>query len=362
MKTIVVHKHFGDTGGVGGMFATLRKYFSNNIDHFECGSRTGENAISMFIRFVRDNILFTLKLFQTHYDVVHINISLDIKSLWRDGIFLLIARIRCKKIITYIHGWDVVLGPNLHGLGLFLFRYVFDKSTLIIVLAEQFKSQLLRWHFTAKITTMYTAVDNDLLNNFSIAPTTEMRLNAPVKKILFLSRLDDIEKGMYQTIDAFAIVRQKIPTPLELIIAGDGTLLNDIKCYVAQKQIPDIVFPGYVRGEHKAELFSQAYLYCLPTYYSEGLPISILEAMAFGLPVVTRCAGGVGDFFINNEHGFITASVEPEQFAEYMTTLLSDTTLYKKIATTNYDYAQEHFMASKIAKELETIYTSLGNS
>jgi len=359
MKTLVVHKHFGDTGGVGGMFATLRKYFTKDVDHFECGSRPGENTISMLIRLVRDNIIFTLKLFRTHYDVIHINISLDVKSLWRDGVFLLIARIRCKKIITYIHGWDVVLCPNFHGIGLFLFRYVFDKSTLIIVLAEQFKRQLRLWHFTAQITTMYTAVDNELLNNFFIAQAVQKRLNTPVKKILFLSRLDDIEKGMYQTIDAFAIVRQNIHIPLELIIAGDGTLLNDIKCYVMQKQIPGVIFPGYIRGKQKAELFSQAFMYCLPTYYSEGLPISILEAMAFGLPVVTRYAGGIGDFFINGEHGFITDSVEPEQFADYLVTLLTDTVLYDKITTTNFHYAQKHFMASKIAQELEAIYRSL---
>ena len=86
------------------------------------------------------------------------------------------------------------------------------------------------------------------------------------------------------------------------------------------------------------------------------MPNSVLEAMAFGLPIITRPVGGIADFFENSHHGFITKSRDPSVFANYIEKLISNKVLYKKSSLYNYKYAQENFLASKVAKVLEKIY------
>ena len=97
---------------------------------------------------------------------------------------------------------------------------------------------------------------------------------------------------------------------------------------------------------------------CFPTY-GEGLPGSIIEAIAYGLPVITRPVGGLVDFFKNEEHGFITDSLDPNIFADLIERLFLDRELYNRISLSNYQYAQNNFLASNAALRLETIYKEL---
>jgi glycosyltransferase involved in cell wall biosynthesis len=89
------------------------------------------------------------------------------------------------------------------------------------------------------------------------------------------------------------------------------------------------------------------------------MPGSVVEAMAFGLPVITRPVGGIADFFKDGEHGFITSSRRPDVFADLMERLLGNKKLYKKISLLNFQYAQSNFLASGAAARLEKIYDSV---
>ncbi len=86
------------------------------------------------------------------------------------------------------------------------------------------------------------------------------------------------------------------------------------------------------------------------------MPTSVLEAMAFGLPVITRPVGGLKDFFINGEHGFMTESKDPEIIAGLIEKIIPDKGLWKRISINVHEYAKERFMASMVAKRLEDIY------
>ena len=100
--------------------------------------------------------------------------------------------------------------------------------------------------------------------------------------ILFLGRIVP-EKGIHYLIEAF----KKLNTDIKLVIAGSP---SDTQEYYGQliKMAEDdrIVFTGFVQGQELEELYSNAYLYCLPSDL-EGMPISLLEAMRYGLGCVT---------------------------------------------------------------------------
>ena len=94
----------------------------------------------------------------------------------------------------------------------------------------------------------------------------------------------------------------------------------------------------------------------MPTYYGEGLPTVIVEAMTFGLPVVTSPVGGIKDFFSNGKHGFLVESKNHKEIEETIIKIYLNPELFRKISIFNYNYAKKYLMASQAAKRLEHIY------
>ena len=80
---------------------------------------------------------------------------------------------------------------------------------------------------------------------------------------------------------------------------------------------------------------------------------SVLEAMAFGLPVISRPVGGVKDFFKNGEMGYLTGSTNPAEFCRLVEMLINNPGLAGRMAANCAEYARKHFLASKVARQLE---------
>ena len=101
---------------------------------------------------------------------------------------------------------------------------------------------------------------------------------APDKYLLFAARLVP-EKGAHFLIEAF----RRIKTDMKLVIAGDAAHAEPYKARLRSLAGDDrrILFPGFVTGSPLEDLFSNAYLFCLPSTL-EGLPVALLEAMNYG--------------------------------------------------------------------------------
>ena len=100
--------------------------------------------------------------------------------------------------------------------------------------------------------------------------------------ILFLARIVP-EKGLDDLIDAY----EKIKTDKKLVIAGGASHTNDYLENIKErtKNNENIIMSGFVQGDELDELYSNAYLYCLPSHI-EGMPISLLEALSYGCNVL----------------------------------------------------------------------------
>ena len=345
-------------GGVTNYYKAIRDWFSIETEFFEVGAREEkESALQKACHLWADRIRFYNLLSRDFgsYDLIHLNPSFDYKAIVRDGLLLRVAKNLGNKTLVMFHGWHETNVKVIENNFVNLFVSTYNKADAFIVLASDFKKKLRKWGFRQPIYLETTPVDNFLLNGFSIKQKFK-RIDSDNKiQLLFLSRIEK-EKGICETIEAVKILIERYPN-LHLAVAGDGGFINQARKLAKRSGSRDkISFLGYVQGHEKKTVFLNSDIYVFPTYHGEGMPTSVLEAMAFGLPVITRPVGGLKDFFINGEHGFMTESKDPEIIAGLIEKIILAKGLRKRMSINAHEYAKERFMASKVAKRLEDIY------
>lgn len=341
MKILGVVPSFTILGGVANHYQGLTPYWEDDVTYIEYGKRKG---IPAFLTLIPDYFRFLFKLVTLRPDVVIVNPSLRYYQITRDGIYLLTAKIFGKKVVTFIHGWDkkvyekVKIHPSL-------FCWVYGKSQFIYTLFSGFRKDLQALPLNCPILLTTTKVSDSLVNGFDIT-----KRNGAIHQLLFLARVER-SKGIDVTIQAYDILKKKYPS-LCLCVCGTGGALNDSKEYVDSHHIKDVSFEGFIKGDDRIPYFSNSQIYILPTF-EEGMATSVLEAMAMGQVVISRPVGGVVDFFENGKMGYLLDSLNPQDYADVIEKLINNQALAKQIAENNYNYATEHFLASKVANQFE---------
>jgi glycosyltransferase involved in cell wall biosynthesis len=171
--------------------------------------------------------------------------------------------------------------------------------------------------------------------------------------MLFLARVER-RKGVYLAVEAFELLKPLFPS-VTLTIAGSGSELSHLRSLIKEKQLVDVTTPGYIRGRHKYEALAAADCYVFPTFDGEGMPISVLEAMAFGLPVVTRPVAGIGRAVEHGVEGLLIASLAAEDFAEATRQLIEDDSVRLRMGIAGMSRIRGRFAAEESIKFLECL-------
>jgi glycosyltransferase involved in cell wall biosynthesis len=343
-----------DNGGVANHFIGLSKYFPKNQIHFcRTGGLRNYNKLIVIPVYVYQYINFIYRLIVFRPDIVNLNPSLCYDSVIRDGIFLLISKAFNKKVIVFWHGWKVDFEELVEKKYLKLFKNIYKKADVFIILAASVKEKLKQWEFSQPIYFTTTKVDDYLIKGFDI------NNKKVTNNLLFLGRIEE-NKGIFETLRAFQLSQKKCPN-ITLTYAGNGPDEKRLKKIIENENVRNVNFTGFLKNHEKVRAFLYADIYILPSY-TEGMPTSVLEAMAFGVPVITRPVGGIPDFFIDNKMGYLIESKNPNDFAAKIDLLYSNKNKWTEISKYNHQYAVANFMASKIAKKMMSFYENIFNN
>jgi glycosyltransferase involved in cell wall biosynthesis len=357
MKVLITVPRLNLPGGVASYFGVLRGELGEDKTFFEIGRTCNEKGVfAVLKRLCLDNLNFWKELNRERYELVHINPSLLSGAFLRDSVLLLLARLYRKPVVVMFHGWDKVFERTVDRHLLWLFRLVYRRAAAFVVLANEFRDTLKRWSCAQRVFVETTVVD-DAMFRCDHEALRRRRRTSLTFNVLFLARLER-QKGIYEAIEAFAILKQTIQH-VQLIMAGDGSDRVSVQEYAQKHGIGDVEFVGYVTGKQKVEVLSNAHVYLFPTSYGEGMPTTVLEAMAFGLPVITRPVGGLKDFFEDGRMGHLAESLNPRVFAELIANLAANTLQREAMGEYNQLYAKQRFAASKVASRMEKIYESV---
>lgn len=351
MRVLITVPRLAMPGGVSNYYRTLRSHLDVNKVYLEIGGIPGERGWWRKLgRILGDYWRFHRLLVKGSFDLVHVNPSMDLPSIYRDALFILIAKAHRHPLLVFYRGWIPAAEAAVRNRFPGLFRRIYGRADANIVLAEEFH-RVLRSLGVPEPFFIETTVVDDVA--FAAACGTAGAMENGTFHVLFLSRLDT-GKGVPEALAAFAELQARHPDA-SLTIAGDGPERAAAEHEVAHRGLARVRFIGHVTGEDKAQAFQQADAY-LFTSLAEGMPNSVLEAMAFGLPVVTRPVGGIRDFFEEGRMGYAVDSLEPSLFAERLAQLARDPALRTRIGAYNRAYAERRFSASRVSARLLAIY------
>ena len=361
MKVLLTAPPLNGKGGVSAFYRAVTPHLAKYIDlkYLEIGSATRRR-----LHYVSDQIAF-MQACKKNVDLVHINPSLDSKSIIRDGLFLHYAKKKNKKVLVFFHGWDRKFEKKIANSGILrgFLRSTFGKADKIIVLASDFKKKLEEWGIEVPICIGTTAVDDSLVENFDVTEKLNSFINGESIKFLFLARLER-EKGVIETLDMYDFLRSK-GINAKLIIAGDGPSRKEMLNRIVESQYKkDIEYIGFVEGERKKKLFGKAHIYVFPTTYGEGMPTSVLEAICFGCFVITTDVGGLKDLWKKHKWGMCISSAEIVNNRTRAIRIIYDEFVkirdnMPSVMHSNWKFGAENFLANKISKRIKSIYESL---
>lgn len=344
MKILINTPRLIPQGGVANHYLGLKPFWNEKVLYNPIGKTSNKQGSGIY-RLPLNIIVFIWRIVSFQPDIILLNPSLSRSALIRDMIFLRIAKLLRTRVAIFFHGFDKSIIPTLNTAAL---AKKLNRSECVFVLAKEFEDILRSWGVTVPIHLTTTKVDDNLIQNFDINTRS-----GEIKNLLFLARITEA-KGIFIALDAFKIINKK-HSEVKLNVVGSGPDLEKAKQYSIEQHIQNVTFHGALSGDNLIMSFKNANLYIFPTFHAEGMPTSVLEAMAFGIPVISRPVGGLCDFFKNNEMGELINSLEPTDFANAIEKYIINQDLTLHVSRYNHKYAREHFMASSVARNVENI-------
>lgn len=215
----------------------------------------------------------------------------------KDGSLLNVVRNRCVKNSLVASG-IIAVETGLHRALSTYRRHV----SVLVAPSRFFCAKLVEWGWPAD---KLTYVPN-FIDAADIVPEHQ-----PGTYLLYVGRLAK-EKGLATLVEA--AIRAKIP----LKLAGTGPFEEALKARCAQADGADIEFLGYLTGKAMADAVRGAWAVVLPSELYENAPMSVLEAMAFGKPVIGARIGGIPELIAEGETGWTFTAGSVDELASVM--------------------------------------------
>jgi glycosyltransferase involved in cell wall biosynthesis len=290
---------------------------------------------------------FATLLLRHRRAVLHVHSSPH-ASFWIDCLFMALARAARSPLILHLHGgaFDRFYDASSAS-GCALIRYFLESAACVVVPSESLR----HWVHTVTRTAQVRCIPSPVLVH-------KMERDAnPRNMVLFLGRLDQ-SKGVFDLLEAISALRSAVPD-VRLVCAGEGDR-HAVARYAERLGIADAVkFTGWVGPSGKRALLENAAAFVLPSY-TAGLPVSLLEAMAAGVPVIASPVGGIPEVVVDGVSGFLVAPGDTQTLQRLLRKLIVDRKLGERIGAAARESVRLRFAPERTVPQIEELYSSLG--
>lgn len=289
------------------------------------------------------------------FDIVHIHMAAQ-ASFYRKSIFVQLAKKNGKKIIIHQHSadFDDFYLKQSNSVNQQKIKNIFSLADKVIVLSEE-------W---AKFYADHICDVNKIIiiHNGVIMPIYK-KTDYTDHNVLFLGRLGE-RKGSYDLINAIPNVLKRVPDA-QFFLGGDGEIEETQRIINNNGLSEHVKILGWVRDSEKENYFKICSVFVLPSYH-EGMPMSVLESMSYGLATISTNVGGIPQIIDNGIDGFRIDAGNIEELTASIVRLLTDVELKEAIGYNASNKIRNCFNANVLVNKLVRIYSEIsgmeGNS
>lgn len=202
-----------------------------------------------------------------------------------------------------------------------------------------------------------------VLPNFTLLPTMYRQHQEPTDcvRVFYIGNLG-AGKGICDILEAARRLKGQVTSPFQVILAGpfnDRREEQRIRTLVANYHLSEtIIFLGTVLERKKEAAFLQADVFVLPSY-SEGMPQSLLEAMAYGLPVVVSNVGGIPEVVCNGQEGLMIKPGDIDELCRALKQLIESVECRQRMGAAARRRMTAHHTVEIYLRQLQELYDSV---
>ena len=341
-----------DRNRIGGMWTVAEtfindEWFNKNVKLYYVATSTGGSKIKRVCKMIDGYFKVIEILASKKIDIVHIHMA-EKGSVYRKNIVIKMAKMFGVTVVVQMHAGPILAWyESLPLKKQFSVSKILNSADRILVLGEYWKKQMVKIVNANKIEVLYNGAECPSQNLYNIDG----------KYILYMGVFKKA-KGIYDLIDAIKIIDNQLPPDIKVYLCGMDEN-GKTKKYVMEHGLNNrIVMPGWIDKGTRLELFKNTQICVLPSYF-EALSMTVIEAMCYGIPIVTTNISTMPEL-LGNKITLIQPGNVP-QLANEILSLNQNTNLRMKMSNIEYQRAKRKFSVDIIMKKTINIYNSLIN-
>ena len=314
----------------------------------------GKKTLMKYIRFIGAYLIVLWKLMTHRYALCYLAITCYGLGFLKDAPFVLLCKLFSRKVVIHQHN---------KGMGKCVDKKPY--KWLLPLVYKNNKIILLSWYLYEDIAKVVKR-EQILICPNGIPEISETRniheCKNSVPRLLFLSNLIE-SKGIYILLDACKILKEKGYKFICDFVGGETTEINRavFESAVKKKGLDEyVVYQGPKYGNEKERYWNAADVFVQPTY-EDCFPLTIVEAMQHGKPVVSTDEGAIPDLVVDGVNGFVCERRNVDSLANALEILLKDKDLRVKMGIEGYNQYINKFTLNAFEKNMNDLFNKILN-
>jgi glycosyltransferase involved in cell wall biosynthesis len=302
-----------------------------------------ESYARKFVGRLCDLMRIAVRDYRWRPDIIYVATAHNWTAMLRDVPLVLVLPDTRRRLVLHFHGSE---SGSLSRPGRTLFkalsRVLVTRSAAVLLLSheeeDEWRAFCSRARYEVVLNPFVTARSRDaceglgkrssIVGGQGVDPT-----------LLFVGRLI-AAKGVFDLLEALRIVLRR--RRCRLLIVGTGPQANEVHARIdALGLSEEVSVLGYLEGTDLDAAYRVADVFVLPSYFAEGFPLAVMEAMSWGLPVVTTRIRGCADQLVAGKHAVFVSAHHPELLATAIGQILDDPDLRQRMSIANIAKVQD---------------------
>lgn len=339
MNILMVGPASESKGGIATVIANFKKKYQGNtvfyLDSWKEDKRLTTSFKSIYI--------ISTKIKEKKIDVVHFHVAQK-GSFYRKAILASRVPKETKKLFHMHASQFDMFYENSTSLVKSYIRRTLDSLDGLVVLSEEWA----RFYETLTHTPI-TIIENAV----EIPEKTDYDSHSTI--IITLGRIGK-RKGSYDSLQLAKKINPLFPD-IQFILYGDGEI-EKVTQQIKEENITNVCLGGWIEKEMQESILKASLLHLLPSYH-EGLPMSILESMSYGVPNLTSNVGGIPQVLCDGVNGMMVNPGNIDEMFEKLVLFLENDKLRKNYSENAYQMIQENFSIDAYFIKWNQLYKEL---